>query len=163
MALKRADGFVLCLPSTFLGEEELANGNLGADPGGLGPSMTLEASCVSFSDTGEWIGDNLADVLFTYLFAEVLHQVRCAAEEDGLLTSLPWSPAMRGSVLPVSESEASTTASLHDVTWMDDLSLLAKFNDPSAVSCLERGLTPNLDKGRSTCVGERPWVSTCLL
>ena len=107
-------------------------------------------------------GDNLADVLFTYLFAEVLHQIRRLAAAAGLLTRLPWCQDMRGSVTPVRADLASSTVDLHDVTWMDDLSLLTRFPDSASVlpglsrlsgmlvdCCLERGLTPNLDKGKT--------------
>ena len=69
-------------------------------------------------------GDNLADVLFSYIFAEVLTRVRDLAEREGLLTRVPWADEMRGSVVPVAPSAASDAVSLHDVVWMDDLSLL---------------------------------------
>ena len=107
-------------------------------------------------------GDNLADVLFPYLFADVASCVRSIAEAEGLLARLPWSPDMIGKVLPIPASDTSESVPLHDVTWMDDVSLLATFRHSAEVlpglsrlagllidSCLEKGLTPNLDQGKT--------------
>ena len=107
-------------------------------------------------------GDNLADVLFFYVFSAVLREVREAAALEGLLTTVPWCEDMRGSVCPVPADALSERLPLHDVAWMDDLSLLLSAHCASAIipavtrvsgllidCCLRHGLLPNLDKGKT--------------
>ena len=107
-------------------------------------------------------GDCLADVLFYFVFAAVLREVRERASKVGLLSSVAWCGAMANNLTPVPACASSESLPVHDVTWMDDLSLLLQFPDAASVlpglsavagilvdCCLSRGLTPNLDKGKT--------------
>ena len=102
--------------------------------------------------------DNLADVMFFYVFAAVLAEVREAAASDGLLTHVSWREDMRGSIRPLPATAVCGSLPLHDVVWMDDLSLLLSSETAAGLlpvvakvagllidSCLQHGLMPNLD------------------
>ena len=106
-------------------------------------------------------GDCLADVLFFYVFSTVLQEVRERADAAGLLTKVAWHKEMFDNPMTVPATAANSDLSLHDVTWMDDLSLLMRCPDAQSVlpclthisgilidCCLSRGLMPNLDKGK---------------
>ena len=86
-------------------------------------------------------------MLFFYVFAAVLADVRAAASEAGLITSLPWSDDMRDNPVPV-PCAAEGAVPLHDVSWMDDCRSCWLFRPP----LLHYGLTPNLDRGKTEAI-----------
>ncbi|CAE7471111.1 unnamed protein product [Symbiodinium sp. CCMP2592] len=111
-------------------------------------------------------GDNLADVLFSMLFASILTNLRTAFRDAGLSVSIPWSDdllcAAPGTPLPDQEGE---TARPIDVTWMDDLALLVtsdKAEDlprrailvatATITECIKATLLPNLAAGKTEAV-----------
>ena len=55
VVMKRAEGFVLCLPSGFLPGDVLQEGLVNDSPDGLGPSLELEAAAVRLTASGEWL------------------------------------------------------------------------------------------------------------
>ena len=84
-------------------------------------------------------GDNLADVLCFYLFADVLREVR----QVGLLASVPWCEAMLGSVFQLPSGVPTVPLPLDAVAWMDDLSLLLCFRQaPGPADEPSRGVHP---------------------
>ena len=121
-----------------------------------------EQSDVVRTSLGSRPGDNLADVLFFYLFADVLREVRSKVREAGLLASVPWSQDMLCNVSRLPAGVPTVPLPLDAVAWMDDLSLLLCFSRASEVlagissvsgilidCCLRRGLMPNLDRGKT--------------
>ena len=67
--------------------------------------------------------------------------------------------------MPLDGSSATSALNLHDVTWMDDLAVLGAFERASQVlpalasmagfltdCCLERGMYPNLQAGKTEAV-----------
>ncbi|CAE7213307.1 unnamed protein product [Symbiodinium sp. CCMP2592] len=111
-------------------------------------------------------GDNLADVLFSMLFASILTNLRTAFREAGLSVSIPWSDdllcAAPGTPLPDQEGE---TARPIDVTWMDDLALLVTSDTAedlprrailvataTITECIKATLLPNLAAGKTEAV-----------
>ena len=111
-------------------------------------------------------GDNVADLVFSYLFACVLSDLKAHLHDAGILTCLPWDAAFQGEVQPISTpSSADTALPVMDVTWMDDLSLMVRTSRavdlPGVTSraaaalidqCLDRGLVPNLDKSKTEII-----------
>ena len=109
-------------------------------------------------------GDNLADMLFSFLFAEVLHRIRRAIAEHGLACNLGWHPAWRhslGSDLPPQTEGPGPI----DVSWMDDLALLSSSKSAEGTvsatqhiasilldECLHALLMPNLSKGKTEAI-----------
>ncbi|OLQ03718.1 hypothetical protein AK812_SmicGene13326 [Symbiodinium microadriaticum] len=109
-------------------------------------------------------GDNLADLIFSYVFAQVLRQVRQTIQDTAGVTLLPWHPDMLNELWPVS---ACTTEEipLLDCTWMDDAALVLQAHTAPALvdklrqtagvlldGCLGRALLPNLDRGKTEAV-----------
>ena len=111
-------------------------------------------------------GDNVADLVFSYLFACVLSDLKAHLQDAGILTCLPWDVTFQGEVQPISTLDsAATDLPVMDVTWMDDLSLMIRTRRagdlPGVTSraaaalidhCLSRGLVPNLDKGKTEVI-----------
>ena len=79
-------------------------------------------------------GDNLADMIFTFLFAEVSKRIRAQFHHAGIVSRIPWHPRWLCS-LPYSSDCPAGTCSPVDATWMDDMSILLQA-DTSAL--LER-------------------------
>ena len=136
---------------------------------------------VVVTDLGTRPGDNLADLMFSYLFASVLSRVKDSLLSEGIDVSLPWHDAMRGSSLPVDGDPSSAGVRLTDCTWMDDMCLMVstksacdlfpalRFAAETLLDlCLGHGMTPNLDKGKSEAIamvhgaGSRLDGSICL-
>ena len=74
-------------------------------------------------------GDTLADMVFSFLFAEILDRVGQRFKQAGIGTVLPWSQAWlccrrNDDMLP------DATCQPVDITWMDDLAVLIS-NAPS--------------------------------
>ena len=110
-------------------------------------------------------GDGLADILFSYVFAEVLVLVRQAIEDCPGHYRVPWHECMRGEVRRVQAGGAAVTLGVHDVTWMDDLCAVAAFDTPGQLlqalecisgvlldSCLTMGMHPNLKSNKTEIV-----------
>ncbi|CAE7691238.1 unnamed protein product [Symbiodinium sp. CCMP2592] len=109
-------------------------------------------------------GDNLADVVFSFVFARVLHQVRSAIDDAVGVTKVPWHSDMLDNPWPVASSPSGHLPLL-DCTWMDDAALViqsATADDMPAKlrctigalldGCLGRALLPNLDRGKTEAV-----------
>ena len=109
-------------------------------------------------------GDNLADLIFSYVFAQVLRQVRQAIQDTAGVTLLPWHPDMLNELWPVSAC-ATEEIPLLDCTWMDDAALVLQAHTAPALvdklrqtagvlldGCLGRALLPNLDRGKTEAV-----------
>ena len=114
--------------------------------------------------TGSRPGDSLSDLVFSFLFAKVLSQLRAALLKTGSIASIPWDPVMLHRLTPF-EGEPSATISLSDATWMDDLALMLKARKADDLvtvlrqgatslidACLERALVPNLAKGKTEAI-----------
>ena len=122
-------------------------------------------SDVVATDLGTRPGDNLADLLFSYLFAAVLAKVKQSLLSEGIDVGLGWSERMRGSVVPVPADPSSAGVCLTDCTWMDDMCLMVSTRTATDLfptlrfaagvlldQCLSHGMTPNLDKGKSEVI-----------
>ena len=109
-------------------------------------------------------GDNLADIVFGFVFAKVLRQVREQVEHACGLTVLPWQEDMLNNPFPVSGSPQSHLPLL-DCTWMDDSALVLEASSADELlrrlrlttaalldSCLGRALLPNLDRGKTEAI-----------
>ena len=55
VVMKRAAGFILCLPVGFLPEEDVMNAQANEAPEGMGPSLELLAASVRLGTSGDWI------------------------------------------------------------------------------------------------------------
>ncbi|CAE7602832.1 unnamed protein product [Symbiodinium sp. CCMP2592] len=127
----------------------------------------MEDSWVTYGDcpqlasvrAGTRPGDNLADLVFTFLFAEILHRVREQFQRRGLSVHIPWNPEW---LCRKKSTAAAATCSPVDATWMDDLAviltdataqgLLAKLKAATCVTleeCLKAALLPNLRAGKT--------------
>ena len=110
-------------------------------------------------------GDNLADLVFTFLFAEVSRRIRQAFSDNDIVSDIPWSPGwMRScSKMPHQPSEKVLPV---DVTWMDDMSILLQASTASRLlhrlriaatltvdECLKAILLLNLRAGKISLVG----------
>ncbi|CAE7698157.1 unnamed protein product [Symbiodinium sp. CCMP2592] len=104
-------------------------------------------------------GDNLADLVFTFLFAEILHRVRAKFQELGISVSIPWHPAW---LCQPKHAVAADTCSPVDATWMDDLSVVTSDNSAQKLvgklqlatcitleECPKAALLPNLRAGKT--------------
>ena len=107
-------------------------------------------------------GDCLADILFSYVFSDVLAKVKDAVEACGLCHQLPWCKDMHGSVRQLTPTTPEQMLSMHESTWMDDLCVVAAL--PSADRlltafrsiagclldvCLSKGMMPNLKSNKT--------------
>ncbi|CAE7891072.1 unnamed protein product [Symbiodinium necroappetens] len=111
-------------------------------------------------------GDNLADLIFSFLFAELLQTLRRRFEKDGLSSALPWNDRWLGAGPEAAvASDATDVARPIDVTWMDDLALLVEDSRPEGLldkvaavatatldECMKATLVPNLAVGKTECV-----------
>ena len=110
-------------------------------------------------------GDCLADLLFAYVFSEVLSEIRKAFAHFPTHATLPWAAALHGRVQETQHFVAEDRLSVHDVTWMDDLCAVAAFSDAADMlqafrgiagqlldSCLERGMQPNLKTNKTEVI-----------
>ena len=52
--MKRAEGFVLCIPAGYLSADTLLEGLSNEGSGGLGPSLDVEAPAVRLTSAGDW-------------------------------------------------------------------------------------------------------------
>ncbi|CAE7635292.1 unnamed protein product, partial [Symbiodinium necroappetens] len=111
-------------------------------------------------------GDNLADLIFSFLFAELLAVLRKRFSEAGLSSALPWNDAWlrAGPEAPAASGPADVARPI-DVTWMDDLALLVEDPHPDKLldkvvavatatldECMKATLVPNLTEGKTECV-----------
>ena len=109
-------------------------------------------------------GDNLADLIFSYVFSQVLHQVRRTVDDKIGLSTLPWHPDMMNQIFEVSVAPVENIPLL-DCTWMDDAALVVNGKSPTDLierlghiagalldGCLGRALLPNLDRGKTEAV-----------
>ncbi|CAE6922405.1 unnamed protein product [Symbiodinium sp. CCMP2456] len=114
--------------------------------------------------TGSRPGDSLSDMVFSFLFAKVLQQVRGALERAELLAHIPWSPHMCNRIQPL-DFDPPQQLGLSDATWMDDLSMFLMGEDAPSLTkalgfgtsslidaCLQRALVPNLSKGKTEAI-----------
>ena len=109
-------------------------------------------------------GDNLADMLFSFLFSEVLNRIRAQLQELGHVFCYPWHDAWNCSLdRPQGPDEHLQGPS--DVTWMDDLALLFRSRNASGFingvqeiatilldECVRAVLLPNLGRGKTEAV-----------
>ncbi|CAE7599718.1 GIP [Symbiodinium sp. CCMP2592] len=138
-------------------------------------AVTTEALCCTWfrfertehlteTGIGTRPGDNLADIVFSFVFARVLHQVRSTVDAALGVTKVPWHGDMLANPWPV-VSAPQEHLPLLDCTWMDDAALVIQ----SAVAddmpeklrctigalldgCLGRALLPNLDRGKTEAI-----------
>ena len=121
-------------------------------------------SIVTETGIGTRPGDNLADIVFGFVFAKVLHQVRQQVERSCGLTMLPWHEDMLNSPFTVTAHPQSHTPLL-DCTWMDDSALVLQAPTAEELmrrlhlttaalldGCLGRALLPNLDRGKTEAI-----------
>ena len=114
--------------------------------------------------TGSRPGDSLSDLVFSFLFACVLRQVRESLHQAGALAQIPWNPAMEYN-LEQTPACPDRYLGISDATWMDDLAMF--LTSPSACSlltnlkigasalidaCLRRALVPNLSRGKTEAI-----------
>ena len=105
-------------------------------------------------------GDPLADLVFNFLFLQVLKDVHSALKVEGLVASLPfatdrhlWDPVF------------DTQVELSPFVWADDLALAVSASSPTSLpvaaartaglacdSLAVRGFTPNTSKGKTECL-----------
>ena len=111
-------------------------------------------------------GDNLADLIFSFLFAELLKTLRRRFERDGLSCALPWNDKWLGASPDTANSVGANDVERPiDVTWMDDLALLVEDPRPERLlekvaavatatldECMKATLVPNLAEGKTECV-----------
>ena len=115
------------------------------------------------TSTGSRPGDSLADAGFYFLFSWVLNAVTTALKHEGWLQPVPWDENMVDNFFPVERPSRSCWPS--DVTWMDDLCLLLRFDSPQLCvrgtslaagllvdTCLRHGMEPNLGPGKTECI-----------
>ena len=123
-----------------------------------------KGASVTETGIGTRPGDNLADIVFGFVFAKVLRQVRQQVEQSCGLTVMPWHADMLNSPFVVTAPPHSHLPLL-DCTWMDDSALVFQAPSASALmlrlrlttaalldSCLGRALLPNLDRGKTEAV-----------
>ena len=143
------------------------------------PSWTSEMTCEALQHTwfrfqqgttvtqtgiGTRPGDNLADIIFSFVFARVLHQIRQCIADHQALTELPWHPDMLDNLWEVTDPSRETLTVL-DSTWMDDAAFVLRHANAHSLignlkfaagalldSCLGRALLPNLDRGKTEAV-----------
>ena len=114
--------------------------------------------------TGSRPGDSLSDLVFSFLFARVIHQVRKELQEADALAKIPWDPTMVNNIDPVEQASASPLG-ISDATWMDDLSMFLqeeradsllrnlRFGASALIdACLQRALLPNLSRGKTETI-----------
>ena len=112
-------------------------------------------------ESGTRPGDSLADIVFSFLFAAVLHKVRDTLCAKGYAVHLPWHATWFRSICAPDDVSRDSLAPV-DVSWMDDLALLLSAPTPEAVAeavsgatatlldeCLRALLQPNLDPGKT--------------
>ncbi|CAE7190193.1 unnamed protein product, partial [Symbiodinium necroappetens] len=112
-------------------------------------------------------GDNLADMIFSFLFAELLKNLRSRFASEGLSSSLPWDDKWlcAGPEIVSADTAGPDSVRPVDVTWMDDLALLVEDPRPSVLldkitrvatatldECMKATLVPNLAAGKTECV-----------
>ncbi|CAE7643945.1 unnamed protein product [Symbiodinium sp. CCMP2592] len=109
-------------------------------------------------------GDNLADMTFTFLFAEILNRIRDTFAAQDLAVRIPWNQDWL--CRPSATAEAGiTSCSPVDATWMDDLSIVLQARTASQLlsnlraatritleECLQAALLPNLRAGKTETV-----------
>ena len=123
-----------------------------------------QGSLLTQTGIGTRPGDNLADLVFSFVFARVLRQVRQDVGDIAALTELPWHPAMLDNVCEVSEA-ATGVLSVLDSTWMDDAAFVLRHHSAATLiqhlgrtagalldGCLGRALLPNLDRGKTEAI-----------
>ena len=114
--------------------------------------------------TGSRPGDSLSDLVFSFLFAAVLKQVRKSLQDAGALARIPWCDKMDNNIGPL-EAIPDSSLGVSDATWMDDLVMF--LTSPNAYSllgdlkvgastlldaCLQRALVPNLTWGKTEAI-----------
>ncbi|CAE7876417.1 unnamed protein product [Symbiodinium microadriaticum] len=109
-------------------------------------------------------GDNLADMVFTFLFSEVSKRIRDGFQQAGITSCLPWHETWLCG-LPDGSVEPDDICSPVDATWMDDMSILLQANSSQELierlrtaatttldECLQAVLLPNLRQGKTEAV-----------
>ena len=111
-------------------------------------------------------GDNLADMIFSFLFSEILASLRKRFDAQGLRITLPWNDAwLCASPQAIRETSPDCEAKPVDITWMDDLALLVESTQPdelpdkvvavasaTVTECVQATLLPNLAAGKTEAV-----------
>ena len=111
-------------------------------------------------------GDNLADLIFSFLFSRILKELRDSFQREDISLCLPWCDQwLCAGPNEVSPEAADQAARPIDVTWMDDLALLVSAQDPSLLlqratavatatitECIRATLLPNLARGKTEAV-----------
>ena len=113
------------------------------------------------TQTGSRPRDSLSDMVFSFLFARVLKQVRSSLQAHGILAEIPYSREMEGNIHPLATTPCAVLP-ISDATWMDDLSMFVVGNDAATLvsdlaqgastlidACLQRALVPNLSRGKT--------------
>ena len=119
---------------------------------------------VVVTHTGSRPGDSLSDLVFSFLFAKVLTQVRNSLRDAGAIAHIPWCEEMDNNIGPL-EAVPDSSLGVSDATWMDDLVMFLTSKDaPSLLrdlqvgastlldACLQRALVPNLTRGKTEAI-----------
>ena len=114
------------------------------------------------TQAGSRPGDNLADVVFAFVYSRLLAQFQAGLAEEGFRTfqHVDLSEHLR-SLTPVAV-EVADAPQLCDITWADDLVVFLQHRDPDTLlqrtklasgllfdMCWRRGLSPNFKKGKT--------------
>ena len=107
---------------------------------------------------------NLADLVFTFLFAEITRRIKQHFHEHEIVTAIPWCAQWLCSE-ERQPHHATGSAFPVDVTWMDDMSILLQADNSACLlqrlklaatmtvdECLKAVLLPNLRAGKTEAV-----------
>ncbi|CAE7829122.1 unnamed protein product [Symbiodinium sp. CCMP2592] len=112
-------------------------------------------------------GDNCADVIFSFLFSQVLAELTRELTSKGCCTQLPSAASRHDSIFveQVQAGESVTSVDLTDATWMDDLALMLLSDSATGIverartatsvlldACLSRAMLPNLARGKTEMI-----------
>ena len=125
----------------------------------------MDDEIVTATNAGSRPGDNLADVVFAFVYSRILEHMRFALEEEGFQTfrHTTLDDGLRS--LEPCEVQVNEAPHLCDITWADDLAVILQHGDPQELLrrtkltagvlldlCWRRGLLPNLKKGKTEAI-----------
>ena len=108
-------------------------------------------------------GDCLADILFFFIFARVLRQVKGDIEVD-VDAGFEWAEGMQDHIFDTA-FRTTQTVRVNDVAWMDDLLIMSSCKDAGQIAgnlsrvagclvdrCLHMGMFPNLGSNKTEAI-----------
>ena len=120
---------------------------------------------ITATRAGSRPGDNLADVVYAFVYSRLLEHLRLSLEHEGYQTfdAVSLDESLRR--LEPCEIDAKEAPQLCDITWADDLAIFLQHGDPHELLrrakltagvmldlCWSRGLLPNLNKGKTEAI-----------